>query len=292
MKKNKSNSGFTLVELVVALAMLAFIMTAVSALMGNSVLSFRKSKADISVQNEAQAFYDKVSDVIMQAKKITIHGYERTFTDQDAIDEFLYDYRHGKNGDVISGSYAEFYYVATDDDKTELAATGVPESQIKLFSKVEPTTLIFVIDMSVDVAVTIDGELFSETEKDMMDALTGKPVHVKKESISPLYYNVNDTERDTFTFIDKKIYLEREYALQTGKNDTVADWSSGNIKYNLYCDTMKYMSDGTNSIPGCMLSVDGDTGAIGLYVFMDDKNFSYVTNGMVKLRNSDVLENK
>ena len=94
MKKNKSNNGFTLIELVIAIAMLAFIMTAVSALMGSSILSFRKTRSNISIQNSAQSIYDKMSDDLMQAKRVVIYGYECS-TDLD--------FDNAKPGDAASG---------------------------------------------------------------------------------------------------------------------------------------------------------------------------------------------
>ena len=51
--KLKSNSGFTLIELIIAIAILAFLMTAVGSMMSSSVLTNRKAQADITVQDAA-----------------------------------------------------------------------------------------------------------------------------------------------------------------------------------------------------------------------------------------------
>ena len=287
MKKIKSNDGFTLVELVIALAILAFIMTAVGTLMGSSVLSFRKSRADISVQNEAQAVYDKMSDVLMQSKKIVVHGYEVTFASADAAKNFLQDYKKvedGKDGNITS--YTECYYVATEEEKEALKSQGIDEGIIHYFESASPEKLIFVKEIQIDIALSIDVELFGEDEKDMMDALTGESVHVIKEQTSPLIYNINDTQRNTFTFDEKNVYYEKRHSLQTGLDDVI----SGDAKYNLYSDSLKHtLNDGTD-MTSCIMTFDGTNGAVGLYIYFDDKSFSYLTEGMVKIRNSDVLK--
>ena len=74
-RKINSNSGFTLIELIIALAMLAFIMISVSSFLSSGMLSFRKAKADISVHNSAQDTYNQIVDSAIQANDIVICGY-------------------------------------------------------------------------------------------------------------------------------------------------------------------------------------------------------------------------
>ena len=79
MKKRQTNNrGVTLVELVVALAVLAMLMVAVIMLMSNNTVIYRKTKADISVQTSAQETYSALQDSIMQAKYIELTGYTET----------------------------------------------------------------------------------------------------------------------------------------------------------------------------------------------------------------------
>ena len=68
MKRLRNDKGISLIELVVALAILSMLMVAVMALMNNNTIIFRKAKSDLKVQSQAQEAYNRISDVIMQAK--------------------------------------------------------------------------------------------------------------------------------------------------------------------------------------------------------------------------------
>ncbi len=287
-KKTKSNNGFTLIELVIAIAMLAFIMTAVSALMGSSVLSFRKNKANISIQNSAQSAYDKLSDTIMQAKRVVIIGY------QCSADV---DFDNAKPGDAAGGTFTSHYYVPDEATKKELTDSGITETNIIIFSDMSPAdkdTKIYIQKMIIDISVPIDeitavnsSYTESTTGVEVDDKLhAGKKVKINK--ISDGVYDANDTMRCTFTFDGKNMYYERQYALQIGKNDVMGGSFNEN---NLFSNVFNYVTSGTTDISGCVATVDSKNGAIGLNLYFYDKKIRYTTNGMVKLRNSDVLEN-
>lgn len=72
--RSKDNRGLSLVELMIALAVLAMLMTAVIMMMSNNSIMYRKTKADISVQTTAQETFNAIQDVVMQANEITIEG--------------------------------------------------------------------------------------------------------------------------------------------------------------------------------------------------------------------------
>lgn len=75
MKNLKNNNGVTLLELVVAVAILALLGTAIVGIMGSNTAIFRKNKADIGVQMSAEETYNKLEEDIMQAEHIYIEGY-------------------------------------------------------------------------------------------------------------------------------------------------------------------------------------------------------------------------
>lgn len=84
MRRKQQNSGFSLIELIIALAVLAFLMLAVSSFMGSSVMQSKKARADVKMQTQSQEAYNLLTDSIMQANDILIVGY--TASDDDDID--------------------------------------------------------------------------------------------------------------------------------------------------------------------------------------------------------------
>ena len=74
-KRKPDNRGISLVELMVALAILALLMTAVIMMMSNNSIVYKKNKADVSVQTNAQETFNTLQDSIMQAKEIKFYGY-------------------------------------------------------------------------------------------------------------------------------------------------------------------------------------------------------------------------
>lgn len=68
----KSNKGFSLVELLVAIAIMAIIMVMVVQMMGSSSVALRKTRKKLELQNEAMEFREQFSDVVMQATYIRV----------------------------------------------------------------------------------------------------------------------------------------------------------------------------------------------------------------------------
>lgn len=82
MKKN-NNKGISLVELMVALAVLAVLMVAVIGLMSTYVTIYRNRKSAKAVQDSAEAAFDEIEFTLSQAESITISGYTFSGTEKD-----------------------------------------------------------------------------------------------------------------------------------------------------------------------------------------------------------------
>lgn len=75
MRNTIKNKGFTMVELIISLAILAMVTVAIVGVMTSQTSIFRKSKKDLEVQTTASETYEKINDAVMQAKYIYIEGY-------------------------------------------------------------------------------------------------------------------------------------------------------------------------------------------------------------------------
>lgn len=73
MVKNRiNNRGFTLVELIISIAILALIIVAISGVMFSNNNVFRKNKSDLDVQNTALDTLNVIENDVMQARHIMI----------------------------------------------------------------------------------------------------------------------------------------------------------------------------------------------------------------------------
>ena len=80
LKNLQKNKGFTFVELVISIAILAIVATAIIGIMSSNTVVFRKSKADLDIQNVAMDSFNQLENDIMQAKYIYIEADGKKYT--------------------------------------------------------------------------------------------------------------------------------------------------------------------------------------------------------------------
>ena len=139
-----NNRGITLIELIIALAVLAMLMTAVIMMMSNNSVIYRKTKADINIQTTAQETFNTLQDSIMQAKEITIAGYVVT--------------NPGKEDESVSANEVVYKNPAIARDDTSV--TGF--DKLKVVNNKKETTYTYIrptklqIKYSVKATDTLD----------------------------------------------------------------------------------------------------------------------------------------
>ncbi|MBO5426102.1 MAG: prepilin-type N-terminal cleavage/methylation domain-containing protein [Lachnospiraceae bacterium] len=311
MKKQlKSNSGFTLIELIIAIAILAFLMTAVSSFMASGVLSFKKAKADITVHNSAQETYNQLMDSIMQANDIVIYGYTVDTTPPEDGSAVVSAIDFSTSGADITANLNEgpVYYVRDDKQWNEFKNTSECHDSSATpvyFEDIPDGTVLYIKEMIIDTAVPIDMTYITPSSDDKYDdAINGGGkvliVQEMKADGNPVLsatgenvYNVNDTQRNIFTFDEENMYFERRYSFMTALDDY-----DGEMNDYLYSESFAYVNvpaEGTSpagSVTGCVATVDAENSSVGIDLYFSDKNMTYTTQGMIKIRNSYVLRPK
>jgi prepilin-type N-terminal cleavage/methylation domain-containing protein len=302
--KSKLNKGFTLVELIIAIAMLAFLMTAVSAFMTSGIISFKKAKADVRVHNSAQENYDVISDAIMEAKDIYLIGYLEG-------DSTLYCFvRDEEQGASINLSQLKSQ-IGIDEGLSDINSSVLTA---KLFDTCGVNTKIYIKALIIDTSKNITK---SEYESMSLSAgvkahnsLTGEDVTIEQETRSdgelvvdrngnPVY-SENDTVRQMFIFEDENMYYMTKYAYVSDNDDNLVDCSGSKLEDFLYSSSFEVIEEevssgtgsGTASRTNAVACVDIDNGAMSIDLQYSDKNMTYTTDGMIKTRNSYVLKAK
>ena len=256
-------------ELIIAMAILALLMTAICGLMGVQMTSFKKTKADITVQNSAQETYDNITDAIMQAKNIRLEGYVITSGNKFEFDET-------NVGAVVSGTdVSEAIYMRGSDIEALPSEQQLGKSDFMTLKTTDGAgttsyTEVYITKLTIKYAVPMDISAVPADKQSEASALSV------------------DTCTAVYEFDGKNMYLSRTYEYMTTLNDT----ASGADKSNqLYSSSLNYveLADGT-TITGAVATVDAENNSIGIELMFADKSMSYTTLGMVNIRNSYVLK--
>ena len=71
---NRKNSGFTLVELVIVMAIMGILGLAVVGFIGTSTKQYKYASKDVDLQYEAQLTMNQIGDLIIDAQKCVKYG--------------------------------------------------------------------------------------------------------------------------------------------------------------------------------------------------------------------------
>ena len=81
MKESNKNKGMSLIEIVVALAVLSLLMIAVISLISNNTMIFRRTKKDLQMQTQAEEAFNIICDDLKSAKYVFIKDVDgKTYT--------------------------------------------------------------------------------------------------------------------------------------------------------------------------------------------------------------------
>ena len=292
------------------MAILAFLMTAVSSLMGSSILSQNKAKADVGLQTAAQETYNQMGDSIMQANQIVLIGYTTAsavdFTKQGAsvtVDTPALNYY--VSGDdmakYISDPNNNTMYKHQIDPTNVLTPTYGAGGNIKYFSDLGVDQDVYVVKMYVVTAENVDldmvyGYVGVGDKYTVIDRIHSLPDHINKKGTDGngnLIFDKNDDVYNIYTFKDGKLYYETVYKYMNLLTDKINSNNTESLDRHVYSDCFKYVvddADSTRTITGCVVNVDAENGSLSIDLMYGKNSMVYNTVGKVNIRNSYVLK--
>ena len=190
-KATYKNRGFTLVELIIAMAIMAMLLTAVVVLMSNNSIIFKKNKSDIRVQTSAEEALNTVSDILMQAKYLEVEA--STTSGGTAITYVKKPYTA-----TDSGKYFDDLY----DESTKQCTTIYP-TKIKATYTVSKKTGSTINDYDVNAYI-----YFRETTKGSSNVIN---MYVGRECTSLPEYNdiwTGDFDDDVLSARESWLYSD------------------------------------------------------------------------------------
>ncbi len=276
--KNKKNKGFTLVELIVAIAVLALLITAVVTMMGHESVILKKSEADISVQNAAQETYNDISDIIMQASSIKIIAYTG-----DTI-----DFPKKKSGENAAGVTLTL---------NTFAKKSVASSEEKNF---EDNGTLIVNGAATDAGLylkttTISGSNSSSafTTLYLKEVIVEYSVPYDSSYVDGSVAIPTGTDKDICTaniiFEGNSIYITKTYKYMKELNTTYADYDKVAKQACLYTSKLNYVKVGGSDVSAAIATVDVDNQSISLELRFLDNKMTYTVSGITNVKNSNVF---
>lgn len=316
LKIRQTNKGYTLVELIVSIAILAFIGIAIGGLMSSNTVIFRKSKADLDIQNISQDAFNRVTNDVMQARAVYIEGY----TTGTAIP-------FGTN--LYGGSYsgtATPIKCLVDSDINLMSDYGTVPTTSTLITKSKGTfadaaakkkfnsyfyKIRYMTDEERDLYEKFIDDYGSDSAtpfKSLKTASGGgstkytyKDVYVTKMVLMYLtpYDSRYDKDSDapSGTVYDQctVIYEFVDGSKAAVKVKTDYKYMEAINNDDVFTEYLNYKDLGGTIVPGVVAQIDGENNSIGLKMYFNKaerdntQGRKFNSEGMIKLRNSNVL---
>jgi len=313
MKILQKNKGMSLIELVVALAILTLIMTAVISMMSNNTIIFRKTKNDIKVQTQADESYARISDAIMQSKYIYIEG--------KSLNENL-EFESDEVGKSYAGGTLDGTYISA---KT---SNGVDVTGVKNFSdtaisgnKVYVDKMVIVTSVPIDSAIIDLGTIYTTSGFDyyQLNACSGPEkavpgafgfddadASIEYSGVNPILKTniqthkiaVGDTDRCkyTFYFYEGDIYMKRQFMYMTSLNSITtasedpSTWSDDEKAQLRISNSLNYVKDKDDElVEGFVATFDSARNCVGIEMYFNDTHMTYTVKNIVKAHNNYVI---
>ena len=316
MKRN--NKGLTLIELVVAFAILALIGVGVVGVMSSNSVLFRKTKKDINITTSAQETYSKISEDLMQAKYVFVAGKSSNTLADFPTNKVGADAGFGvtdvyllKKSDInmlkhanANGGIDVYFSNLTSNPDSMRTAVGNNEEFDSYYK-----TFRYMTDIEKDEYKRFLSFVPSHTFSDfgssnVYDSSDGyKNIYISQiilmysVPIDSKYVpaGVDTTGKDldycieTIYVKDNEIYISNKYHYMTDLDSPSPVYSDS----NLYCNDVNYVKNtvatSVTNIPGVVAKFDSSRDTIMLDIYFAKYSMSYQDKGMTVLRNSYVL---
>lgn len=150
MRLHKDNSGITLVELIICIAISAIIVTMIALMINTASRSFRKTNEDLNLSREAQITMNQLSAYIMEASDVDESSEGVTDADRKYVIEYVTN--EGTNHHVLYYRCdVDRLYIITNTDPATVDRSTVRDNEAEYLM----AEYITGIDISKDAAKVI-----------------------------------------------------------------------------------------------------------------------------------------
>lgn len=284
------NKGFSLIELLVAVALLSIVMIMVTQFMGTTSGALTKTKNNLNLQTEAMELGEQLSDSLAQATYIRVSTQDKiTYK----LDNKLENERKKRSasvvgnvtGDLVVDNYPNYLKSGTSDRKIILNDTN--------YTLVDATGATYPISGDGDSTAVQSFRLLTSNN------VAGEPLYVKPKYIYIRYQKkVNSIETEAYViyyFKDNEIYMYRGDLSELEVSGTlIADGYQAAVSKVNTVSTKGVGENGilTEGLSDCYFSADTEENTVFLDMLLEDSKYNKYTYNYAEtilLRNSNVL---
>lgn len=264
--KHKNNQGFSLVELLIAIAILALIMVALASFMGTTTNSYVRSRNDRELQQAGQETFDMIADKLMQARLVRIGTDTKEYAAVGSCNSI--------------GVGADFALL--DSSGAPIVADYGNRSRYS-FDALTETTITSSNPLSY-IAVLYDQKLSDGTYGEAIDifCFSGSDIYLFRRELPkrPSSYNDGHNANADKTLSDLETTLDSEI------RSTLIRMGSASVEDYFLCDTLKH-EDAASAVT---IYAIPDENSLYLTMDFEKQGMENRTEGMVTIRNSYVLQ--
>lgn len=287
-QKMNKNKGFSLIELLIAVALLSIVMIMVTQFMGTTSGALSKTKKNLNLQTEAMEVGEQLSDALAQATYIRVSTQDGTMYKLD--NQLNAKNRKSRtasdvgslSGQLVVDNYPNFLKSGTTDRKIILNDTDY--------------TLVDESGASYPLSGDEDGTAVQSFRILTKNGVAGEPLYVKPECIYLRYQKkVDGVETEAYViyyFKGNEVYMDR--------GDVSAFGAGHGDGYSIAAASVKSKATKgkgengllTESLKDCYFSADTEAGTVFLDMLLEDSRYHTYTYNYaeaVLLRNSNVL---
>lgn len=290
-KQMNKNKGFSLIELLIAIAILSIVMIMVTQFMSTTSGALSKTKKNLSLQTEAMELGEQLSDSLAQATYIRVCTQDNvTYKLDNELGSNNRKNRTASNagtvmGDLVVDNYPNYLNKADSNRKIILDDTN--------YTLVDESGSTYPKSGDQDSTVVQSFRLLTSNN------VAGEPLYVLPKYIYLQYQKkVNGVENEAYViyyFKGKEIYMERGNLSDLGAGGTlIADGYQAAVS-KVNAKSAKGKGENgllTENLTDCYFSADTKENAVILDILLTDNKYDMYTYNYtetVMLRNSNVL---
>lgn len=167
MRLTGNNKGATLVELIIAMAVAAIVLSMIMYFIFGAAKSYQRTSDEVNLQLEAQTAINQISNIILEAREMEVYPYDGLIN--PLTGELRYTF-HCNNNEFFT-----FIFVEADRILYQVQTTGFAEARNATYNKQEHLLAEYVKQLTI---TRIDRNMSAEIELEL--ALGSEEYQVSK----------------------------------------------------------------------------------------------------------------